>query len=244
MFCNQCGTQLPENAEICPNCGVSITSSSKSAQQNQTVLNNQPAQQGQPAFNGQPMQQGQPAFNGQPMQQGQPMYNARPGYGAPVQNSNPLAFITAKHPGETFPFKGLFSVKNLISKITTIDLIGVISALVAFICVFLPLLSASGESISLISKDMREAGFKIGWLILVVSVAMMVLYILRMEVLAFLLSVINLLLFVSVWTFCGVFKTLAGFFTGINYGVGFYFYLLATVAAVAAPFIWIKVKKD
>ncbi|MGN1159091.1 MAG: zinc-ribbon domain-containing protein [Lachnospiraceae bacterium] len=242
MFCNQCGTQVPDNSAVCPNCGAAF--SNPQAPQQPMMGQPMPEQpmQGQPMM-GQPMQ-GQPMM-GQPMQ-GQPIYNGQPmpGYGMPMQpKSNPLGFLTAKQPGVPFPMKGLFSVKNLVSKITTIDLIGVIAAIVALISVFIPFIHVkySDENYSMISSDMNDAGFKLGWFILIVAIAVGVLYFLRMEFMAFLGSCVNFLLFISAWTFGGA--TASGI-DSINLSVGFWFYLLASVTLVAAPFIWMKIKKD
>ncbi len=239
MFCNQCGTQIPDNSAVCPNCGAALAPAQAPVQQAQPVQG-QPMQQpmqGQPVYNGQPMQ-GQPMYNGQPMQ-GQPMYN-----GQPMQQSNPLGFLTAKQPGVPFPMKGLFSVKNLTSKITTIDLIGVVAALVALISVFLPFISGEGEKVNLISSDVSDIGFKAGWVILLLAIAIGVLYFLRMEFLAFLCSCLNFVLFIHAWTFGGIIAKAGSVLVEINLSVGFWFYLLASVALVAAPFIWMKVKKD
>ncbi len=271
MFCSQCGTQMPDNAAICPNCGANVQSAPV---QNHTAAEPAPdmnqMQPGQAAagapvqpgqgYAGAQMQPGQ-GYAGAPVQPGQGYAGAQmqPGQGyagAPVYNGqpapqpNPLAFLTAAHPGVPFPLKSAFSGRNLVSTITTIDLIGVIGAIIAFICVFLPFLSIEGESISIISSEMREAGMKLGWLVIVLSIAMAVLYFLRMEMLAFLAALLNLLTFIHVWTFGGTMKSLytlgSSFFSDskMHYGVGFYFYLLATIASLIAPFIWAKIKKQ
>ena len=248
MFCNQCGTQVPDNSAVCPNCGAALSNPQTPQQPVMGQAMQEQPIQGQPMM-GQPMQ-GQPMM-GQPMQ-GQPMYNGQPmpGYGMPMQpKSNPLGFLTAKQPGVPFPMKGLFSVKILVSKITTIDLIGVIAALVALISVFLPFLSMDGDHVNMINSEFSDMGFKAGWFILILSIAIGVLYFLRMEFLAFLCSCLNLLIFIHTWTFGGVFKKLfdlVGSFMGsdMSLSVGFWFYLLASVALVAAPFIWMKIKKD
>ena len=184
MFCNQCGTQVPDNSAVCPNCGAALSNPQTPQQPVMGQAMQEQPIQGQPMM-GQPMQ-GQPMM-GQPMQ-GQPMYNGQPmpGYGMPMQpKSNPLGFLTAKQPGVPFPMKGLFSVKNLVSKITTIDLIGVIAALVALISVFLPFLSMDGDHVNMINSEFSDMGFKAGWFILILSIAIGVLYFLRMEFLAF-----------------------------------------------------------
>lgn len=243
MFCNQCGTQVPDNSAVCPNCGAALSN----PQAPQQPMMGQPMQ-GQPMM-GQPMQ-GQPMM-GQPMQ-GQPMYNGQPmpGYGMPMQpKSNPLGFLTAKQPGVPFPMKGLFSVKNLVSKITTINLIGVIAAIVALISVFLPFLSMDGDHVNMINSELSDMGFKAGWFILILSIAIGVLYFLRMEFLAFLCACLNLLIFIHTWTFGGAFRKVINMFgsflgSSMNLSVGFWFYLIASVTLVAAPFIWMKIKKD
>lgn len=269
MFCNQCGTQIPDNVTICPNCGANVTprpaqeQNTGAGQVPQPPVQNVNAGQAfqQPAQNmnaGQAFQQSAQNMNaGQMPQQnagmgngfGQPgmqqpnqqqMYNGMPmqGYGQPMQpKANPLAFLTASHPGEPFPLKGVFSVKTLLSKITTLDLIGIIGALVAFISVFLPFISAYGESVSMVK--LSEADVNSTWIVIVLSLGALVLYVLRMEMLAFLVSALNLLAFVHMWTLGAALKSFGG-----HLSVGFYFYLLATVAMVIAPFVWGKIKKN
>ena len=283
MFCNQCGTQVPDQAAVCPNCGANIGQNPVSSQSmNAGQVPQQPVQNmgvgqvpQQPAQNmgaGQMPQQPvqnmgadqvpqqsvqnmgagqipqQPVQNagmgtgyGQPgMQQpNQQMYNGAPmpGYGQP--KANPLAFITAVHPGEPFPLKNMFSIKTLLSKVTTIDLIGAISALVMFISVFLPFLSAYDESVSMI-KLADGLDIHTTWLVIVLSLGALVLYALRMEMLGFLVSVLNVIVFVHIWTLGAAFKSMIGG----HFGVGFYFYLLTTIAAVIAPFVWGKIKKN
>ena len=235
MFCNQCGTQVPDNSTVCSNCGA-VFAAPQAAPQPMM-------QQGQPM-----MQQGQPMMQqGQPMMQGQPMYNGQPmqGYGMPQQpQSNPLEFLTKKYPdGQPFAMNGVFSKKNLMSKFTTIDLMGVIAALIAFISVFLPFISYSGwgekDSRSLISGDMTEV-YGMGWAVLFTTLIIMVLYALRFEFMAFLASCLNFVFFISVWTFGA--STAKGT-DAISLGVGFWFYLIASFVLVLSPFIWKLIKK-
>lgn len=269
MFCNQCGSQIPDNVTICPNCGANIAPNPVQAQNPgvgqvpQPPLQNMNAGQMQQPVQGMnagqiPPQQNasmnaginagmnagqmqQNAGYGQPgMQQSNPqMYNGMPmqGYGQPAQpKANPLAFLTASHPGEPFPLKGVFSVKALLSKITTLDLIGIIGALVAFISVFLPFISAYGESISMVK--LSDADVNSTWMVIVLSIGAIILYTLRMEMLAFLVSALNLLVFVHMWTLGSALKSFGG-----HLSVGFYFYLLATIAMIIAPFVWGRIKK-
>lgn len=236
MFCNQCGSQIPDNVTICPNCGANIAPNPVQAQNSGVGQVPQPPLQN---MNAGQMQQN--AGYGQPgMQQSSPqMYNGMPmqGYGQPAQpKANPLAFLTASHPGEPFPLKGVFSVKALLSKITTLDLIGIIGALVAFISVFLPFISAYGESISMVK--LSDADVNSTWMVIVLSIGAIILYTLRMEMLAFLLSALNLLVFVHMWTLGSALKSFGG-----HLSVGFYFYLLATIAMIIAPFVWGRIKK-
>ncbi len=77
------------------------------------------------------------------------------------------------------------------------------------------------------------------WMVIVLSIGAVVLYVLRLEMLAFLVSVLNLLVFVHMWTLGSAFKSFGG-----HLSAGFYFYLLATIAMVIAPFVWGKVKKS
>ncbi len=262
MFCNQCGTQLPDNSAVCSNCGASLAAPQAAPQPMQQpvepqLMQGQPMQQPNQQFNpqmGQPMQQPNQQFNpqmGQPMQ-GQPMqFNPQtgqpmPGYGMPQQpKSNPLEFLVKKYPGEPFPMNGLFSVKNLLSKATTIDLVGVIAALIALISVFIPFISVSfwgeKESYNLISSDVSDQGYKMGWVILIVAIGVGVLYFLRMEFMAFLASCLNFILFISAWTFGAV---NASGTDSITLSVGFWFYLLASITLVGAPYIWKLIKKE
>lgn len=56
MFCEKCGTQIPEGANICPNCG--------------NVINEQAQyQQAPPQYQQAPPQYGQPQYQQQPYQQ-------------------------------------------------------------------------------------------------------------------------------------------------------------------------------
>ncbi len=244
MFCNQCGMQVPDNASVCPNCGANVGQNLSSVQvPQQPVQTVNAGQNPQPnagmgmggtgyGYGQQGMQMQQP--NGQMYNNGMPVQ----GYGQPVQpKANPLAFLTASHPGEPFPLKGIFSVKALLSKITTMDLIGIIGALVAFISVFLPFISAYGESVSMVK--LSEADVNSTWMVIVLSIGAVVLYVLRLEMLAFLVSVLNLLVFVHMWTLGSAFKSFGG-----HLSAGFYFYLFATIAMVIAPFVWGKVKKS
>lgn len=259
MFCSQCGTQVPDNAAVCPNCGAS-TGVNPAPAQNMNVgqvpqqptenmnagqVSQQPVQNtGMGQVPQQPMQNaGMGTGYGQPQMQqpNQQMYNGAPmqGYGQPMQpKENPLAFLTAVHPGEPFPLKGIFSIKTLLSKITTIDLIGAVGALVLFICVFLPFLSAYGESVSMV-KLSDGMDINSTWMVIVLSLGALVLYALRMEMLGFLVSVLQLLVCVHICTLGGALKSF-----GAHFGVGFYFYLLATITTVIAPFIWSKIKKN
>ena len=192
MFCNQCGTQVPDNTTICFHCGAALTPVQETDVQPIPPAQNMGAEQAQapqqPAQNmnaGQVLQQpmqsaemgtgyGQPGIQ-QPNQQ---MYNGvpMPGYGQSAQpKANPLAFLTAIYPGEPFPLKGLFSVKTLLSKITTIDLIGAVGALIMFISVFLPFLSAYGESVNMF-KFADELNINTTWMVIVLSLGALVLY--------------------------------------------------------------------
>ena len=255
MFCNQCGTQVPDNTTICFHCGAALTPVQETDVQPIPPAQNMGAEQAQapqqPAQNmnaGQVLQQpmqsaemgtgyGQPGIQ-QPNQQ---MYNGvpMPGYGQSAQpKANPLAFLTAIYPGEPFPLKGLFSVKTLLSKITTIDLIGAVGALIMFISVFLPFLSAYGESVNMF-KFADELNINTTWMVIVLSLGALVLYGLRMEMLGFVVSLLNLLMFVHMWTVGAAIKSFGG-----HFGVGFYFYLLSSIAVVIAPFVWGKIKKN
>lgn len=253
MFCNQCGTQVPDNAAVCFHCGANLTPVQETGTQPIPPMQNVGAEQAlqQPVQNmnagqvsQQPMQNmGMGTGYGQPgMQQpNQQMYNGvpMPGYGQPAQpKANPLAFLTAVYPGETFPLKGMFSVKTLLSKITTIDLIGAVGALIMFISIFLPFLSGYGEYINMF-KFTDELNINTTWMVIVLSIGALVLYGLRMEMLGFLASVLNLLVFVHIWTIGAAFKSFGG-----HFGVGFYFYLLSSIAVVIAPFVWGKIKKN
>ncbi|MCM1539012.1 MAG: zinc-ribbon domain-containing protein [bacterium] len=243
MFCSQCGTQVPDNAAICPNCGANVGQKTAAQNGNAGQVFGQPVQNmtaGQEPQ--QPAQNTGMGYTQPGMQQPNPqMYQGAPmqGYGQPAMpKANPLAFLTAQHPGEPFPLKGIFSVKTLISKITTIDLIGVISALVMFISIFLPFLSGYGEHANLF-KLTEAIDIHTAWLVIVLSLVAIVGYALRMEMIGFLASVLNVAVFVHVWTVGAAVKSF-----GLHFGVGFYFYLLATIAALIAPSIWGKIKKS
>ncbi len=245
MFCNQCGTQIPDNSAVCSNCGATLGAPQAAPQPMQQPVEPQPQfnpQMGQP-MPGQPMPGQQPMYNGQPMPGQQPMYNGQPmpGYGMPQQpQSNPLEFLTKKYPGQPFPMNGLFSVKNLISRITTIDLIGVIAAIFALIAVFVPFVKAYSKGYNLLSSELSEIGFKMGWAMLILSIAIGTLYAVRMEFMAFLCSCLYFVLFISAWAYGSVVtKMSAG-----SYHVGFWFALISSIVLVASPFIWKLIKKE
>ncbi len=123
-----------------------------------------------------------------------------------------------------------------------LNLIGIASAVVMFICAFLPLLTKikdySSESISMLSSQANEAGM-MGWMVIVLSVAIAFLYAVQRENLAFFVSMLNLFKFIHVWS---VAKKAVYSNDFVHYGFGFYFYLIATVVAIL-PFILIKVKQ-
>ncbi|MCM1539168.1 MAG: hypothetical protein NC254_12325 [bacterium] len=123
-----------------------------------------------------------------------------------------------------------------------LNLIGIVSAVVMFICAFLPVLTKIkdfySESYSMLSSQANEAGMA-GWMVLVLSVVIVFLYAIPRENLAFLVSLLNLFKFIHVWSIAQKAIYSNDF---VHYGYGFYVYLIATVAAIL-PFIWIKVKK-
>lgn len=88
--------------------------------------------------------------------------------------------------------------------------------------------------------QLSEAGeINTPWIVLVLSIGALVLYALRLEMLGFLVAMLNLLMFVHMWTISVAFNSF-----GVHLGVGFYFYLLSTIAVVIAPFVWGKIKKN
>lgn len=64
MFCNNCGTQLPDNSAFCANCGA--------AQNVQQAAPQAPAYEAQPQYNQAPVYEAQPQYNQAPV------YNAAP----------------------------------------------------------------------------------------------------------------------------------------------------------------------
>lgn len=54
QFCPNCGTKLPEGANVCPQCGSPLNSTQQSAE-NTTLINNSPFVQPQPVQNPQPV---------------------------------------------------------------------------------------------------------------------------------------------------------------------------------------------
>ncbi len=70
-------------------------------------------------------------------------------------------------------------------------------------------------------------------LVIPCTLGALALYALRMETIGFLVSLVNLCLFVHMWTY-GAF----GIRWGGHFHVGFYFHLLSTAAMVTAPFVW------
>lgn len=79
MLCNQCGSQIPDDSNACPNCGAPTN-----ANQNNT--------QGQQFGQGQPFGQGQQFNQGQPFGQGQP-YGQQGGFRAPIAQKNIATWI-------------------------------------------------------------------------------------------------------------------------------------------------------
>lgn len=141
MFCNQCGTQVPDHVKICPNCGADVGQAFATAQ-NAGIGEVPPVQAAQNVGMGEvppvqnagtgqiPLQQaqnmgtgmgyGQPAY-GQPNQQ---MYSASmPGYSMPPQlNRGNLGAAFKNAPGE---FAG--RVKRM--GISVFCLLGIIAAM-------------------------------------------------------------------------------------------------------------------
>lgn len=229
MFCNQCGKQIPDNSAVCPMCGAPQQAQPQMQPQMQQPQMQQPQMQ-QPY--GQPqMQQGY----------GQPM-----GYGMPqkVAGQNPITKTYAD--GQDFVCKGMFNVKMLTMKIRTMNLIEMIAALFCLLGVLLPCMSFTssydywtGASKKVNRNFISHAGnMKFGWLALVFIVGAIVFAILRLETLALLCDIGQFLTFICLWTKGSAY--VAG--KGSNLSIGFYFYLIGSIALLAAPFIWSKLK--
>ena len=130
MFCNQCGTQMPENARICPNCGADMGAGQTPFQQTQgagTNAGQMPFQQTQSAGTGAGAVQ--PGY-GQPNQQ---MYGGAPmmGYSVPPQtNMGNVGAVFKNAPGE---FAG--RVKRM--GISMFCLLGIIAAMLFLVAPFM-----------------------------------------------------------------------------------------------------------
>lgn len=105
MFCNQCGTQVPDHVKICPNCGANVGQAFVPAQ-NAGTGEVPPVQPAQNAGIGEvpPVQPAQNAGTGQiPLQQAQNMGvgmgYGQPGYGQPNQQM----YGGASMPGYSMP---------------------------------------------------------------------------------------------------------------------------------------------
>ncbi len=144
MFCNQCGTQMPENTKICPNCGADVGQTfvpveNTGAGEIPPVPPAQNTDAGQMPFQQTPMQQaqnpgagvgfGQQGY-GQPNQQ---MYGGAPmmGYSVPPQtNIGNVGAVFKNAPGE---FAG--RVKRM--GISMFCLLGIIAAMLFLVAPFM-----------------------------------------------------------------------------------------------------------
>ena len=106
MFCNQCGTQMPENTKICPNCGANVGQTFVPVE-NSGMGEVPPVQPAQNADAGQiPMQSAQNAGAGQiPMQSAQ---NAGAGQIPMQQAQNPGAGMGFGQPGYGQPNQQMY----------------------------------------------------------------------------------------------------------------------------------------
>lgn len=210
-FCSQCGAECPGQMKFCSKCGARVAQ--PSAQSVAAGTNGGQTKINQPA---------QYAYRGTSVS----------GNGGTAKRENPLAFLTASYEGEEFPLKNLVSMRTLTSKGTTMNLIGMAGALLAFICAFLPFarLSYAGTVTML-----RLSNVFMALLAIACGLGALILYGLRMEMAGFLVSILNVCVFVHMWTRGAV----AG-----RFHIGFYLCLLAAVAMVIAPFVWDKVKKS
>ncbi len=208
-FCSQCGAECHGQIKFCSKCGARLA-----PQTEQNV--NAGASYGQ--IQGKPV--GQQSYHGTPAA----------GYGrTAAEQKNPRSFLTAAYPGEEFPLMQVVSAKALLSKGTTINLIGVVGALLAFISVFLPFVN--GFSMPRVSLAVI--------LIIPCTLGALTAYALRMEMIGFFASLVNLCTFIHMWSYGAVAIKWGGHFS-----VGFYSYLLSTLAMAAAPFVWgLVVKK-
>lgn len=208
-FCSQCGAECPGQMKFCSKCGARVAQ--PSVQNAATGTNGGQAQSNQSA---------QYAYRG----------TAASGNGGTAKQENPLAFLTASYEGEAFPLKNLVSMRTLTSKGTTMNLIGMGGALLAFICVFLPFAKVSyAGTVTML----RLSNVFMALLAVASGLGVLILYGLRMEMAGFLVSLLNVCVFVHMWT-CGA---IVG-----RLHIGFYLCLPATIVMIIAPFVWDKIK--
>lgn len=179
MFCNKCGTQVPDGASNCTNCGA-------------------------------------------------------PTGIKPVGASTTIG-------GFDNPFANGLNKETLLKTSNSVNLIGLVAAVIGFIAAFLPgiKISAMGysETISVISSE-----FAGGWLIFVFMLGLGAAYFLKMELLALCIGALNFIF--ALYLF---FRTLSvindyGMGSFIKMGFGIIIYLIVAIILVAAPFIWKKIK--
>ena len=95
-FCGNCGTQVGDDADFCPNCGQKLKGEMEQPAEQAAPVQEQPAEQETPVqeqpqqgqFQGQPMPPQQGQFQSQPVQPQQPVQPVCSKCGAPLVAGN------------------------------------------------------------------------------------------------------------------------------------------------------------
>lgn len=179
MFCNKCGSQIPDGIPTCPNCGAP------------TAVAAAPK--------------------------------------APSQS----AFVN--------PFAGGFNKGTFFATAKSLNIPGLVLALLGLICIFLPGVGGGGESYGLISYEFVSVSqVSLISLIIAFMIGFGILYFLKKDVLAFFFSIINFIF--TMICFC-VANSHFHDVWGARMGWGFIVYFILTILMIVPPIIWPTIVK-